>query len=89
MQIFYSTQPLIHWTQKWLLQRESGSCNAKVIIATQVRVQDTLCYSVVDNTFAALNVTVFEELTFDYDIQLLQEPAKKKKSQTYICDFLW
>ena len=42
--------------------------DTKVVNATRVRVQDTLVYSVGDNKFAALNITVFEELTFDYDI---------------------
>ena len=62
-------------TQKWLLQRESGYCNAKVVIATQKWLLKReflyrlpFSFSVSDNTFAALNVADFEELTFNYGL---------------------
>ena len=37
-----------------------------VIISTPL--QDTICHYMGDNKFAALNVAIFEELTFDYGI---------------------
>ena len=33
--------------------------DTKMVIATRVRVQDTLCHDMGDNTFAAFNVAVF------------------------------
>ena len=50
-----------------LLHSTPHSLDTKVVIATQVSVNDTLCCSVGDNTFttfATLNVAVFEELLF-------------------------
>ena len=41
-----------------------------------------------ENKFPALNVGVFEELTFVYGIQLLQEPAIKLSQRLYTCKFL-
>ena len=40
----------------------------KVVIGTRIRLQDTFCQYVGDKKFSALNVAVFEELTFDYGI---------------------
>lgn len=69
-------------TRKWLLQHKSGYCNAKVVITTQkllLKRKGWLLkreflyrlpfrFSVSDNTFAALNVADFEELTFNYGL---------------------
>ena len=41
-----------------------------------------------ENKFPALNVGVFEEVTFVYGIQLLQEPAIKLSQRLYTCKFL-
>ena len=51
-----------------LLYTTPNSLDTKVVITTRVCVQDTLCHYMGDNKFAALNVTIFEELTFDYGI---------------------
>ena len=51
-----------------LLYPTPHSLDTKVVIATRIRVQDTVCHYVVGNKFAALNVAVFEELIFDYGI---------------------
>ena len=51
-----------------LLYPTPHSLNAEVVIATRIRLQGTLCHYASDNKFAALNVAVFEELTFDYSI---------------------
>ena len=44
------------------------SLDTEVVIATRIRLQGTLCHYAGDNKFPALNVAVFEELTFDYGI---------------------
>ena len=51
-----------------LLYPTPHSLNAEVVIATRIRLQGTLCHYAGDNKFPALNVAVFEELTFDYGI---------------------
>ena len=45
-----------------------GSLGTEVVIATRIRLQDTLFHYACDNKFATLNVAVFEEMTFDYGI---------------------
>ena len=51
-----------------LLYPTPHSLDTEVVIATRIRFQGTLCHYAGDNKFAALNVAVFEELTFDYGI---------------------
>ena len=51
-----------------LLYPTPQSLNTEVVIATRIRLQGTLCHYAGDNKFAALNIAVLEELTFDYGI---------------------
>ena len=71
----YCNAKVVIATRKWLLQCESCYCNAKVVIATQKWLLKReflyrlpFSFSVSDNTFAALNVADFEELTFNYGL---------------------
>ena len=50
-----------------LLYPTPHSLGVEVVIATWIRLQDTLWHYVSDNKLAASN-NVFEELTFDYGI---------------------
>ena len=60
------------------------SFHMKVVIGTRIRLQDTFCQYVGDKKFSALNVAVFEELTFDYGIWPLQESPKKTPKHNFI-----